>query len=152
MDKQAVGIGDGQGSLMCCSPWGRKELDMNEWLNWTELLYNIGLIAAIHQHESAIGIHMSPLSWTSLPPPILSHLSRLLQSPSLTSLRYSKFPLAFYFIYSSVYTSLLLFPSVSPSPSSPPSCPQVCFLCLRHDCFSTNRFISTIFLDSIYMC
>ena len=25
--EQALGIGDGQGSLVCCSPWGRKELD-----------------------------------------------------------------------------------------------------------------------------
>ena len=24
------------GSLACCSPWGRKESDKNEWLNWTE--------------------------------------------------------------------------------------------------------------------
>ena len=22
--EQALGVGDGQGSLMCCSPWGRK--------------------------------------------------------------------------------------------------------------------------------
>ena len=22
---------------VCCSPWGHKELDMTEWLNWTEL-------------------------------------------------------------------------------------------------------------------
>ena len=33
---QAPGVGDGQGSLMCCSPWGLKELDMTEQLNWTE--------------------------------------------------------------------------------------------------------------------
>ena len=26
--EQALGVGDGQGSLACCSPWGRKELDM----------------------------------------------------------------------------------------------------------------------------
>ena len=26
--EQALGIGDGQGSLACCSPWGCKELDM----------------------------------------------------------------------------------------------------------------------------
>ena len=26
--QQALGVGDGQGSLMCCSPWGCKELDM----------------------------------------------------------------------------------------------------------------------------
>ena len=32
--EQAPGIGDGQRSLACCSPWGRKELDTTEWLNW----------------------------------------------------------------------------------------------------------------------
>ena len=37
--EQAPGVGDGEGSLACCSPWGRKESD-NDWateLNWTEL-------------------------------------------------------------------------------------------------------------------
>ena len=34
--EQALGIGDGQGVLACCSPWGHKELDTTEWLNWTE--------------------------------------------------------------------------------------------------------------------
>ena len=24
------GVGDGQGSLVCCSPWGHKESDMTE--------------------------------------------------------------------------------------------------------------------------
>ena len=28
--EQAPGVGDGQGSLVCCSPWGRKELDTTE--------------------------------------------------------------------------------------------------------------------------
>ena len=32
-----LGVGDGQGGLACCSPWGRKELDTTEGLNWTEL-------------------------------------------------------------------------------------------------------------------
>ena len=36
--EQAVGVGDGQGSLMCCSPWGRKESDTTERQNWTELI------------------------------------------------------------------------------------------------------------------
>ena len=31
------GVGDGQGSLVCGSPWRRKESDTTEWLNWTEL-------------------------------------------------------------------------------------------------------------------
>ena len=33
------GVGDGQGSLACCRPWGGKELDMTEWMNWTECVY-----------------------------------------------------------------------------------------------------------------
>ena len=31
--EQAPGIGDGQGSLVCCSPWGCQELDVTEQLN-----------------------------------------------------------------------------------------------------------------------
>ena len=31
--EQALGVGNGQGSLVCCSPSGRKELDMTERLN-----------------------------------------------------------------------------------------------------------------------
>ena len=30
-------VGDGQGGLACCDSWGRKESDMTERLNWTEL-------------------------------------------------------------------------------------------------------------------
>jgi len=32
--EQAPGVGDGQGRLACCSPWGHKESDTTEWLNW----------------------------------------------------------------------------------------------------------------------
>ena len=35
--EQAPGVGDGQGGLACCGPRGHKELDMTEWLSWTEL-------------------------------------------------------------------------------------------------------------------
>ena len=35
--EEAWGVGDGQGSLACCSPWGCKESDTTERLNWTEL-------------------------------------------------------------------------------------------------------------------
>ena len=31
--EQAPGVGDGQRSLACYSPWGRKESDMTEQLN-----------------------------------------------------------------------------------------------------------------------
>ena len=32
-----LGVGDGQGGQACCSPWGCKELDTTERLNWSEL-------------------------------------------------------------------------------------------------------------------
>ena len=31
--EQALGDGEGEGSLVCCSPWSCKELDMTEQLN-----------------------------------------------------------------------------------------------------------------------
>ena len=34
--EKAPGVGDGQGSLVCCSLWGHKESDMTEQLNWTD--------------------------------------------------------------------------------------------------------------------
>ena len=40
--QQTLGVGDGQGRLVCCSPWGCKESDMTEWLNWTELGQKLG--------------------------------------------------------------------------------------------------------------
>ena len=36
--EQVPGVGNGQGGLACCSPWGRKELDTTERLNWIELI------------------------------------------------------------------------------------------------------------------
>jgi len=34
--EQTPVVGDGQGSLVCCSPWGHKESDTTELLNWTD--------------------------------------------------------------------------------------------------------------------
>ena len=39
--EQAPGVGDGQGSLACSSPWGHKEPDTTERLNRTENVVNI---------------------------------------------------------------------------------------------------------------
>ena len=36
--EQAPGVGEGQESLACCSPWGHKESDTTERLNWTHRL------------------------------------------------------------------------------------------------------------------
>ena len=35
--EQVPGVGDRRGRLVCCAPWGCKELYTTEWLNWTEL-------------------------------------------------------------------------------------------------------------------
>ena len=52
----------GQRSLEGYSPWGHKESDMTErlnWLNWTNQDdYNILMVSAIHKRESAMGTHM----------------------------------------------------------------------------------------------
>ena len=31
--KKALGVGDGRGNLVCCSPWGHKDSDTTEQLN-----------------------------------------------------------------------------------------------------------------------
>ena len=36
--EQALEVGDGQGSLVCCCPWGRKMWGMTQWLKWTDPL------------------------------------------------------------------------------------------------------------------
>ena len=48
---QAPGVGDGQGGLVCCNPWDRKESDTTEWLNWTE------------QSPLLVGCYSSFLGW-----------------------------------------------------------------------------------------
>ena len=39
--EQALGVGDGQRSLVCCSPWDRKESDTTERLNWADSEWQI---------------------------------------------------------------------------------------------------------------
>ena len=41
--EQVLGVGDGQGGLVCCSPWGRK--NWTQLSNWTELIHKDLLIA-----------------------------------------------------------------------------------------------------------
>ena len=38
--EQAAWVGDGQGSLACCSPWGHKVSNPTEQLNWIEIAAN----------------------------------------------------------------------------------------------------------------
>ena len=41
--EQAPGVGDRQGSLECCSPWGCKESDTTERLHFTSLFFTVQL-------------------------------------------------------------------------------------------------------------
>ena len=47
--EQALEVGDGQGGMVCCSPWGCKELDTTEPLNWTEQIYSLKIFFPILQ-------------------------------------------------------------------------------------------------------
>ena len=40
----ALGVGNGQENLVCCSPWGCQESDTTEGLNWTELNCKINVV------------------------------------------------------------------------------------------------------------
>ena len=79
-----------------------------------------------------------------------THSSRLSQSTWLVLHEsYSKLPLTIILcmvIYMFPCYFLSFFHFLLPS-----LCPQVCSLCLWLHCFPANRFISTIFLDPIYM-
>ena len=60
------GVGDGQGGLACCNSWGHKELDMTEWLNWTELkwIYMFQCYSIISSHPCLLYIFQA---WRSGP-------------------------------------------------------------------------------------
>ena len=114
-----------------------------------KLLYNVVLVSSIHQHETAIGIYVSLPSWTPLPSPTLSHPSRLSQSTRLSFLNHTAnshwlhilhMVMCMFQSYSLNLSTLFLL-----------LCAQVCSLCLSLYCCPTNRFISAVFLDSIYI-
>ena len=101
--EQALEDGEGLGNLVCCSPWGLKELDTTEWLNNSNM-------------------HMSPPpTCDPFPPP------RFLRAPvwvSWVTQQILTGPV-FYVWQSMCFTPLP--PSAPPSPSPAP-CPQACFL------------------------
>ena len=66
--EQTLGDSVGQGSLVCCSPWGHKELDVTEQLNNNHNL----------KDDSAVGVHLSRTQW--LLAPLGGHRSCLLST------------------------------------------------------------------------
>ena len=58
--EQTPGDGNGQGSLACCSPWGRKELDATERLNNDEFIIPFLLLSELVRNiffYSSFGIY-----------------------------------------------------------------------------------------------
>ena len=61
------GVGDRQGSLACCSPWGHQESNTTERLNWTDLILYCPLLLLpsifprirVFSNESALHIRWS---------------------------------------------------------------------------------------------
>ena len=90
--EQTLGDSEGQGSLACCSPWGRKELDTTEQLNNDDLLSNhlsssiktsTYFIISVHKNYSSLSVY--PVSLLlSLTIVILDHpiLQGMLTEPS----------------------------------------------------------------------
>ena len=109
------------------------------------------VVSAIHQYESALGIHMSPPSWnpSHLPPhpiplgchrtPALGYLCHTANShwPSIL------YMVIYRFQWYSLRSSHTLLPAL---------CPKLCSLCLCLLCSLTSRLISIIFLNSICAC
>ena len=56
-----LGIGDGQGSLVCCSPWGCKEADPTEWTELNHLQNGRLLLILAPSHRIVMGI-----KWVSM--------------------------------------------------------------------------------------
>ena len=57
------GVGDGQGGLVCCDSWGRKESDTTERLIWSDLIWMSHVLAVKTNTESLVWFH--PLRTTS---------------------------------------------------------------------------------------
>ena len=58
--EQAPGVGDGQGSLACCSIWCNKESEMTEWLNLTEPSKTLYPIPISHWRRMTLKMEHEP--------------------------------------------------------------------------------------------
>ena len=112
--EQIPAVGDGQGGLACCSPWGCKESDMTEWLNLTDLSLTwkgwsseILNLADIHRHTD--------------PPGTLLECRFLLRDPVISQMRDAAGPGATPGPHSQPRMELGEVPAFSPAAAWPPS-------------------------------
>ena len=50
--EQALGVGDGQGSLACCGSWDHKKSNTTEQLNWTDVLFLFLCLTYFPQYDN----------------------------------------------------------------------------------------------------
>ena len=65
------GVGNGQGGLACCGLWNCKELDVTEWLNWTELIppsdFWIWRLVSCNNCRNSISLTIPSVSFSVVP-------------------------------------------------------------------------------------
>ena len=86
----------------------------NLFLIGGQLLYNVMLVSAIYQYQSAICIHVSAPSWTSFPPPIPLGCHR---AQGLSSLCHTTNSYWLSILHMVMYASVLFSQFIPPSPS-----------------------------------
>ena len=110
------------------------------FFNGGRLVYNIVLVSAIHQHGSAVGVRVSPLSWSRLPPSTPSP-PRLSQSPRVSSLSHTANS---HRLFSTLYSNVCFQAPLLPShPLLPLLRPQLCSLWWGLHCSPASRFVNT---------
>ena len=115
------------------------------------LLYSIVLVSSKHQHEFAIGTHISPLIESPFHLPSHPTLQVMTEPQVGSPESYSKCPLPIGFIYGNV--CFHVFSEYIPLvPSSPLPSVHKSVRSLSLHCCPVNRVIGAIFLDTIYMC
>ena len=112
--------------------------------------YHIVMVFAVHQHESATGIHVLPPSWTLLPPASSPCPSGLSQSNDFgCPASFIELALVIYFTYGNAHVSVLFSQIIPPSPS--PTESKSLFFTSISPWHPACRIISTILLNSIHM-
>ena len=113
--------------------WASLIFKMYSFLIEGSLLYNIVLASGTDQHESAIGIHTSPSSWTSLPPSTHPTLLDSYKAPIWVLWVIQQIPIGYLFYtwsckfpWYSLHISHPLFPTFLPAPLPAPTPPCLC--------------------------